>query len=412
MRLFWLVLLLGAIVAVIGAQIGPALFNSYVLVRIGGLAIETSVLWLLTALLIGFILLHVALWAWRLPSNTLREQLEKRAQAQLEIGMMALTEGDFKKAEKALAKSAGTTNRPALNYVAAAQAAQAKGDDAKRDEYLAKAEGTAKNAQPIIVSRAQLMLAANQPQQALALLQQVKKPTKPKVLELLARCYERLEMWPELSALTPKLVKTKLIDQAQADRFALKADRARLHAATNAGELEQAWNGIGKAQRKNPVVLAEYAMHSIGFGETAALEKELRSAINKNWSNELAMVYGQLPDGDAAARLKQAEKWLKAQPDNTVLQTTIARLAVQTGDQVKARNHYETSLKLQATPEAAAELARLLTQEGDRDPALRYYEQAVQMLQGGVAEPATRADKPAEKLLVNDQLIDGVVQSS
>lgn len=388
MRLFWLVLLLGAIIAVLGAQIGPQLFDSYVLVRIAGLAIETSVLWLLAALLVGFLLLHLALWLWRLPSNTLRKQLEKRAQAQLEIGMMALTEGDFKKAEKALAKSANTTNRPALNYVAAAQAAQAKGDDDKRDEYLAKAEQATNNPQPIIVSRAQLLLASDQPAAALELLEQVNNPKKPRVLEALMHCHERLENWQRLVELTPRLSKADLLSTDQAQEYRLRADRAALTRATTAAELQQAWQNIDRNQRRNPLLLADYASHAIGFGETAALEKELRGAIGRNWSDQLVMLYGQLPNSDSAVRLKQAEKWQKAQPANPMLNLTIARLASATGDNIKARKHFERSLELDPTPEASAELGRLLASEGDRDPAIRYFDQAIRLYQGEAVEIA------------------------
>ncbi len=402
MKIFWLfVLLLAAVLAVVGAQIGPELIDSYVLIRIFGYAIETSALWLVTGLFIAFVGLHVLLWLWHLPSNALRKHFERRAQAQLEIGMMALTEGDFKKAEKALAKSAQTTNRPAINYVAAAQAAQAKGDTAKRDEYLAKAEESADNADPVIVSKAQLLLRARQPEAALTLLQGVKSPNKPRVLNMIARCHEAIGNWVELDEMAPKLVKAGLIDQSRADLFALQADHLKLSAANDAGQLQDAWQALPRHHRKRPEILTDYAVQAVKLGATDGLEKELRNAINRQWSDELLQVYGQLPAEDTTTRLKSAEKWLKAHPDNPVLHLTIARLARNAGDSAKARQHYRSSYDNGPNAEAAAELAEVLAAEGYRDEALSFYAQAVTLFGGGEPEAAP-------ELLNDERVIDAL----
>ena len=146
-------------------------------------------------------------------------------------------------------------------------------------------------------------------------------------------------------------------------------------------------------------MLAEYAQHAIAFGEARTLEKELRQAIGRNWSDQLVMLYGQLPDSDPDSRLKQTEKWQKAQPNNPILQLSIARLAAATGDRAKARQHFEASIAVEPTPEACAELARLLATDGDRDPAIEFFDRAIRLYQGESISDS------AENVLLSDESV-------
>ena len=58
-----------------------------------------------------------------MPAQTAKRMREQRALAQLEKGLLALTEGDWGTAERALEKSASSHGKTTARYLAAAQAA-------------------------------------------------------------------------------------------------------------------------------------------------------------------------------------------------------------------------------------------------------------------------------------------------
>jgi HemY protein len=338
------------------------LLEGSVLIRTGGVAVEMKVLVLVLLVLGSVALLHGLVWLWNLPGNVVRGHLQRRAQAQLELGMLALSEGDWARAEKALRLSAKRSDNSAAHYLAAARAAQGAGHDQRIEGYLEKANETARAQHPVAVTRAQLLLAAGDPEAALELLEGIRKPreTRPKVLELLARSYERLERWQDLAGLVPELVKHHLIDADHGQRIRLTATRDRLDRAADMGELQRLWNGLSKSERQDSAMLAEYAENAVKLGSGASVEKEVRLSLAKAWSSRLVMIYGQLDGADAAARLKSAERWLGDHPDDAVLHLTLARLCVEVQLWGKARDHFQTSINLQPMPEAYQELAELL----------------------------------------------------
>ena len=73
---------------------------------------------LAAALLVLWFLVQLAFWLWRMPVETARKMNEQRAFKQLEKGLLALTEGDWRSAEKALEKSASTQGRTTAHYLA------------------------------------------------------------------------------------------------------------------------------------------------------------------------------------------------------------------------------------------------------------------------------------------------------
>jgi HemY protein len=376
-------LIIALLVALAAVWFLPVL-QGYVLIRTGGWAIEMNVLVLLLALLSAYLLLRLAVWLWNLPGNAARRYLERRSMAQLEIGMLALSEGNWGRAEKALRLSAKGSASPAMQYIAAAKAAQAGGNEQRIEEYLEKANHSTQAQHPVAVTRAQLLLAAGDPISALDLLEEIRRPreTRSKVLELLARAYERLERWQDLAALVPGMVKHKLIDADHGQRLEHRAARQRLATAADIGDLQGIWDGMSKTQKQESELLAEYALNAIKLGRGEVVEKDLKTALKREWSDQLVTIFGQLGGNEERSRLKQAQAWFKLHPDNAMVHLTLARVCMAAQLWGKAREHFETSLVLQPTPEAYQELGDLLASNDDNDGALGAYRKALAILRG------------------------------
>ena len=120
-RSFLLLLILALLL--LASALAPLLKTDpgHVLINFGDWTIETSVLVLASALLVLWFLIQLAVWIWRMPVVTARKMREQRAFKQLEKGLLALTEGDWKGAEKALEKSASTQGRTTAHYLASAE---------------------------------------------------------------------------------------------------------------------------------------------------------------------------------------------------------------------------------------------------------------------------------------------------
>ncbi|MDX1569518.1 MAG: heme biosynthesis HemY N-terminal domain-containing protein [Xanthomonadales bacterium] len=352
----------------------------YVLVRIGGWTLETGVVWLLLAILLVYLVIHGAVWAWRLPGNAARKYLEKRSRAQLELGMLALAEGDWRKAEKALTKSAKRSKTPAVSYIAAAQAAHGPGADTRRDEYLQKAEQNADAQQSVAVTRAQLLLGEDQPEEALALLREIPNlRNRPRALDLVAQCHEQMDQWSELTALSPDLVRHGIIDTEQADRIADQGIRQRLDTAIGFDELQGVWQSLPRAQRRRPEFVERYARAALSMGHDTEVEQLVRSTLDREWSDALCLLYGKIAGAGASARLKAAEKWLKKHEGNSALHLTLGRLCLQSEIWGKAREHLEKSISLAETPEAFRTLGRLHERLEEKELAIRAYRRAVEL---------------------------------
>jgi len=91
-------------------------------------------------LLVLWFAVQIAAWFWRMPVVTARRMREQRAFKQLEKGLLALTEGDWSAAEKALEKSASVQGKTTAHYLAAAQAADGQDAHERREYYLEQAD--------------------------------------------------------------------------------------------------------------------------------------------------------------------------------------------------------------------------------------------------------------------------------
>ena len=111
----------------------------YVAINFRGYLVEMSV-----PVLLGIaVVLVVAVWAVRkiiiaprLIGEAAGRYRAGRAGQKLTRGMIEVAEGNFARGENLLARAAGTSDAPLLNYLQAARAAHLQGNDQRRDEWL------------------------------------------------------------------------------------------------------------------------------------------------------------------------------------------------------------------------------------------------------------------------------------
>lgn len=107
--------------------------------------------------------------------------------------------------------------------------------------------------------------------------------------------------------------------------------------------------------------IRDYARLLAGLGDEAQAETLLRKVLRNHWSDELINLYGRIQGQDPEEQLLIAEQWLKHRTNNPPeLLLALGRLSLRNelwGG--KAREYFETSLKLRRNRETLAELSRL-----------------------------------------------------
>lgn len=362
----------------------------YVLISYGEWNVETSLAILTCVMLLVFVVLYVAVRLVRhllraprtIASFNQRNRVNK-SRKKLDKGLLELAEGSWSKAELHLLESAADIDSPMINYLAAARAAQMQGGSQRRDDYLREAHECNPDAVLAVgISKAELQLAHDQTEQALATLNKLREraPRHGYVLRLLARAHDRVKEWEALLAVLPALRKSKMVADARLVDYETRASEGVLEQAAEKGSIEalsSAWNKLSRPAKANPRLVMFYALHLHKLGDDGTAANLVRTALNNGWDESLAYVYGVLESGDDTRQLDQIETWLKDHERSAALLLSAGRVCNRKQLWGKARIYFESSLGIKPLPEGFRELAALAEQLGDPDGAKNYYRQGL-----------------------------------
>lgn len=372
----------GLLLVVLAAFLAP-IFKAdpgYVLVRFQGWSLETSVLVLIITLVLVFVLIRLAFWLWRWPLRTAVKVRENVARKRLEKGLLALVEGDFKTAEKALSKSSGG-EQSTIALLGAARAAEGLSNPKGREEYLTKVEGGGKKNMLVALSRAEMLMANEQWADATAILEDLQKsqPRHQQTKTFLYHCYRNTENWIRAGEMAPGLRKLGVIDAEEEAECLRRMYQQRLTNTADLKTLHTAWKDLPRAVQKQSSLIGSYAALLVQYSAADEAETLMRKSLNREWSAELIHQYAMLDAGDPLARLKQTEKWLQSHPEDPGLHLAIGRLCLTNKIWGKAREHLETSLQYHPDEDAYSTLGALCHRLGDLEQASNYYRQALEL---------------------------------
>ena len=371
-----------------GAAIGVVLVrdSGYVLMSFGNYTVEMSLALLLMLVAALFIVLYFGIRflvrTLHLPQDV-RQWNQKRgsrlAQQAMTRGLLEISEGNWRGAEKRLVRFADRSETPLLNYLAAARAAQLQGEHERRDRYIRLAHETMPSADVAVsLTQAELQLADHQLEQALATLKHLRTvaPKHTYVLRLLRRLYEQLGDWEHLRELLPELRRRKVEDESELQRLEIRTHRALLEQAFLADDerrLNMAWADVPRGLRNEPQLLGDYAGYLQETGQDDKAEKLLREALRKNWNTDLVETYGLLEMAEPGKQLSQMEKLLADHPDDPTLLLTLGRLSLRAQLWGKARGYLEACIGRNGPAPAYRELGQLLERMHDPEKAIEVY---------------------------------------
>ena len=384
-------LLLLVVAVVLGGLVGTLVVRDpgYVLLSYGDMAFETSLWFALVLLVLAYLLLRFLFWVFSRTlastgrfGNWLKRRKATRAQKQTVQGLLLMSEGQWAEARKVLVASAREVGTPLINYLSAARAAHELGDAEGRDSLLRQAhESTPGSKFAVGLTQAELQMSGGQWEQSLATLLQLKSssPRHPQVLAMLAEVFEELADWQALLELLPELKRRKIFDDTKFAALETRAWSARLAQAGAAAS--DVWANVPKDMKRSPGLVAAFAralMAAEGADANAAeqAEEAVRHALQQTWDEALVLLYGRVIGADPERQLVVAESWLKEKPNDPKLLLTLGRICLMNEAWPKAREYFETSLRLQRSPEVYGELGRLCVSLGDSERGGEYLSHA------------------------------------
>ncbi|HCN63957.1 MAG TPA: heme biosynthesis protein HemY [Pseudomonas sp.] len=395
-RLYVIVFLLIAAAACVGLAISED--AGYVLVAYKNFRYESS-LWASLAVLV---ILWLVIWGIKLLVELFsvstglvnpwsRRNRSRRIQLAIEQGQMDLAEGRWVSAQKHLTRAAEAERQPLLFYLGAARAANELGRYEESDSLLERALERQPQAElAIALNHAQLQVDRADTEGALNTLQAMheRHPHNVQVLRQLQRLHQQRGDWSALIRLLPELRKDKVLpaqELAELERRAWGQNLGLAAQRDTGGEaglqsLTLAWQQLTSAQRQEPTLVLAYAEQLRRLGAQSEAEEVVRGALKRTYDSHLVRLYGLLRGSDPVKQLQTAEGWLKAHPADASLLLTLGRLCLQNSLWGKARDYFESSLKLERNPETCAELARLLAQLGDTARSNQLFQEGLNLL--------------------------------
>jgi HemY protein len=359
----------------------------YVLVRFRGFTAQTS--------LLAAVLLLVLAWAviamlWRLvrwPFGAFSRRHRRLSQQRLADGLVALMEGRHSDAERDLSRASrlDTLRGPAL--LAAAEASSRRGEHGRALESLDEAAQVAPRAARVL--RARVLRRDGKPAEALTLLTPEAdngnlSPGGWREYALAALASGDTRRARE--ALEP-LQKSGVLGARAYNSLETLVLIASINAAADGAVLNTLWSQLPKGQRRAPAVVDAYARKAAGFGLVLPAMDEVESALRREWSSALVETYGTLPGGDLEARLRRAEGWQEAHPNDPQLLLALGRMCVRLSLWGKARQYLERSLALLPSANAWEALGDTYSGLGDGVLAQRCYRNAIAIARGDSGEP-------------------------
>ena len=368
----------------------------YVLLRLHGWRVETTVVAAVLILLLAWALLTVLWRLLRWPFGAFSRRHRRLSQQRMGDGLIALIEGRHGDAERDLNRASRLDSLRAPALLASAEAASRRGEHGRALEALNQASQSAPQAARVL--RARVLRREGKPAEALALL----APESDKGTltpggwrELALAALASGDVRRARAALDP-LQKSGALGTRAYAALEAKVLIATINVAPDGAALNTLWSQLPKAQRRVPAVIDAYARRAAGFGLILPAMDEVESALRREWSPLLVETYGVLGGDDLEARLRRAESWLDGHPNDATLLLTLGRMCVRLKLWGKANQYLQRSLALAPSAGAWEALGDTFAGQGNPEQAQRCYRNALSLIRGDAVESlpqGQRADR-------------------
>jgi HemY protein len=385
--LFWFLLLaIAAVVAALAAKLN----SGYALLVAPPYRVELSLNLLLILIVAGFLSLYVGLRiitrTAQLPAQVRlwrRQQKEQRARTKLDAAVVALLEGRYGKAQQEARESLALPQSSALAALVAARAAIDMRQFDVAEGFLSRPEAQATSlAVPRLTLSAEIALAQGQPQEALRILESLRREAglHTAALRLELRATQAARRFAVVPALVEQLVRRGVFDVAQGEQLRIAAQREQLRAlGHDASGLRDAWNRLPEATRTQSQIARAAALSFLQLGGDREAADIISRSLDRAWDSDLVELYAECRLGDPTHQLEQAERWLSAHKQDAALLRVLGTLCQRQQLWGKAQTYLEASLALEDNWRTHLALGEMLGRLGRGDEANTHFVAALKL---------------------------------
>jgi HemY protein len=229
---------------------------------------------------------------------------------------------------------------------------------------------------------AEIALERGQPQEALRLLQELRKEAgmHTAALRLELRTLQAARRWADIPALLEQLVKRKVFDAAQADFVRVSAHSEQLKVlAHDASGLRDYWAKLPDSSKMQPKVARAAAQSFMQLGGEREAAELLGASLDRDWDSDLVELYGECHLTDATRQLEQAERWLTTHNQDAALLRVLGLLCQRAQLWGKAQTYLEASLALGDGWRAHLALGEMLGRQGRDTEANAHFVAALKL---------------------------------
>lgn len=359
-RLLLLLLFILAAVALTPMLIGE---KGYILIAMGDITIESTVVTASIMLVLTFITLLIALKVFRgglnisfATWNKITFASRRRALRDLNKGIAAYVLGDYKQSEHLLAKSADASSLEHIAYLVAADAAQKQALKPNTEHYLAlleKSTNTLKEAGlEAILIKVKLLIGQQNYQHAREVIDQHHKHIghDARLLSLeidLSLIEKRFDyVIKQLnSAQKQKTITAETINEWQQQAFYGAFNEQIKQRDNNA--LMQYWQQLPKKVKQTDAVVLSYCQVLAENNINEPLAKVLLPVIKKGANTQLLKAIRHLPITQANDLITAAQKHLHNDPHNALWLSLVAHFAVFSQQWSLAEKAFNTLVNLE-----------------------------------------------------------------
>ncbi|KRG71982.1 heme biosynthesis HemY N-terminal domain-containing protein [Pseudoxanthomonas dokdonensis] len=355
-----------------------------VFITMGGYEITTNVPRAIIALALAVGVLWLVWSLLSMPFRVWARYRRKQYRARLLEGLEAVHRGHWQRAEKLLDRAAADKEVGTIARVAAVRAADARLDAAAAERHLSALAQT--NATAYALTVADRALAQQRPADALAALDApAAQPLPPRGLALRAKALAASARGSDAYGLLGPLKQQNALPKPTLDKLEAQWAAQALREAADANALAERWEQMPKLLRTHPQVVSAYAERAASMRWDDAATHSLEHALDSQWDESLAGLYGRLPLEKMDSRRASAQRWLQAHPASPALLVTLARLARGQGQLAQAQEFLHRALAQGADAEAWEEMGHGFAAAGEADLAQLSYANALRVARGEAA---------------------------
>lgn len=307
----------------------------------------------------------------------------RKAQKHTLLGLLSLYEGNTIQAQKLLSKSAGKSDAPGINFIAAAKASHLNADFILRDEYLQIAGDYPGCRLAAGLVHVELQRDAFQFQSALLNLKELDKlfPKNKQISLHYMAIYPALNEWEKLIALINK--KRKLLGLSDSDFSALELE-AYQHLfrklASESGQLlNDFWHkNMARWMRKELVYQEAVLSAFIEYDHGKLAQEFLLDKLQRQLSLPLLPYLQKINVIDHYPIIVFLEKQMKKSEHSNYIHQALAYLKLKESQPKASIKHLVESVETLPSIEDFQLLASLLSKQGRDDEANLYYRKGLE----------------------------------